>query len=112
MTINIVALSFTCEIHALFNAIVGGQIRLRKESQAKRAAALFPLIAHKLCTVTGRDAAVEDSYADTITCSTIGNACTHLVTGVSRQNLTRTGRYFDMTRIVELIALLAAPTVI
>src|SRR5437667_5796732 len=101
MPVRIISSTFASEIYVLLDAVVSGQILLRKQSRAKCASALLPLITRKLCVVASHDAAVEDGNADSVACTSRRDSTADLAVNISRQELARAGCYFDVAGIVR-----------
>src|SRR5256886_8480625 len=103
VTIGIIGPVFAGEIYVLLDPVVSGQVALREESGAKRAAALLPLIAHKLGIVTGRNTTIENGNSYSVSGSAVRNATTNLRRSIFRQNLAGAGRHFDVAGIIRRV---------
>src|SRR5205807_4015280 len=100
MTIDIVCAIFAGEIDVLLDPVISSQVGLREESGAERAAALLPLITHKLGIVTGSNTTIENGNSDSVSGSTVGNATAHLGRGILRKNFAGSGCDLDVAGVV------------
>ena len=100
VTIGIIGPVFAGEIYVLLDTVVSGQVALREESGAERAAALLPLIAHKLGIVTGRNTTIENGNSYSVSGPTIGDATTNLGRSIFRKNFAGSGCDLDVAGIV------------